>query len=143
MILISCVGFINNAYQLSPNIVVLFGFALYFYALQKSAKMPGISAWILSVGLILISLNFTGQFIVIALLMLILLPLFSREWRNQEYLMCAGSGVALFILLFSSYVWQLNSIDHAFYLEWESKYINFVSFFIENYLESGDITGNE
>lgn len=136
MILISCVGFINNAYQLSPNIVVLFGFALYFYALQKSAKMPGISAWLLSVGLILISLNFTGQFIVIALSMLLLLPIFSREWRNQEYLICAGGGFALFTLLFSSYVWQLNSIDHAFYLEWESKYINFLSFDVSSYWQS-------
>ncbi len=136
MILISCVGFINNAYQLSPNIVVLFGFSLYFYALQKSAHMPGISAWLLSIGLIFISLNFTAQFIVIALLILFILPLLGKEWRTPEYLICASGGLALFTLLFGSYVWQLNSVDHAFYLEWEGKYLSFISFNLADYGQS-------
>lgn len=125
MILISSIGFINNAYQLTPNMVVLLGFALYFYALQQSAFKPGISAWILSVGLIFISLNFTCGFLLIALVILIILPLISRQWRNLNYFITIIGGILFFTLIFASYAWQLNKIDHNFYLEWKNKYIAF------------------
>lgn len=126
MILISTIGFINNAYQLAPNLVILLGFALYFAALQQSQERPGISGWMLSVGLIFISLNFTGEFLVIALLMLIVLPFLNREWRNSNYYITTLSGIALFALIFFSYAWQLNNVDHEFFLQWKTRYTAFI-----------------
>jgi hypothetical protein len=122
MILISSIGFINNAYQLSPNIVVLLGFSLYIFALQQSEFLPGICAWLLSLGLILISLNFTCAFIVMTLLVLLLLPLFNHNWRTPNYFITISGGTALFALIFISYVWQLNRVNHGFFLEWKHKY---------------------
>ena len=136
MILISSIGFINNAYQLSPNIVVLLGFTLYFYALQQLDKMPGISAWILSLGLILISLNFTGEFIVIALLLLVILPVINRQWNHSRYYLTAFAGIGLFVLIFFSYAWQLERVNHRFFVEWESKYSSFLFFTPDNWLSN-------
>lgn len=128
MILISSIGFINNAYQLSPNIVVLLGFTLFFYALQQIDRMPGISAWILSLGLILVSLNFTGEFIVIALLLLVILPVVNRQWNHSRYYLTVFSGIGLFALIFFSYAWQLEHVNHHFFVEWKSKYSSFLYF---------------
>lgn len=122
MILISSIGFINNAYQLSPNIVILLGFVVYFYALQRSAQMPGVSSGLLALGLVLISVNFTGEFLLIALFLLALLPVFDKSWRRYSYFITVLAGVAVFILIFASYAWQLNSVDHRFFLEWVDKY---------------------
>ncbi len=52
MILISCVGFINNSYLLSPNILILFGFCLYIYALYLQTKLPGLASGLLCLGYI-------------------------------------------------------------------------------------------
>lgn len=128
LVLISSVGFINNAYQLSPNILVLFGFSLYFYALIKSVKMPGISAWILSLGLILISLHFTAQFIVIAILLLIILPIVHNYWRKANYYLTILIGLFLFLIIFITYSWQLNKVNPEFFLEWKMKYTDFIYF---------------
>lgn len=133
MILISSVGFINNAYQLSPNLVVLLGFALYIYALQQSSQRPGISAWMLSIGLVLISIHFTGEFILIALLLLAILPIISRRWRNREFAICVITALVLFTTIFSSYIWQLNNVDHTFFLEWKDRYLSFIDFKSHNY----------
>ena len=132
MILISSVGFVNNAYQLSPNIVVLLGFALYFFALQKSEHMPGISAGILAVGLILISLNFTAAFILMTLVLLFVVPVLNSQWRSLNYLITMSAGIALFALIFSSYAWQLNRVNHSFFVEWEHKYTSLIDFHIVN-----------
>lgn len=136
MILISSIGFINNAYQLSPNIIILLGFALYFYALQKSASMPGISSGLLAFGLILISINFTGEFLLIALFMLLILPIIDKRWRNYSYCTTTIAGIFVFALIFGSYIWQLNSVDHRFLLEWEHKYTAIVKFEPNQFLKS-------
>ncbi len=136
MILISSVGFINNAYQLSPNIVVLLGFALYIYSLQNLFLRPGISAWTLSISLIFISINFTGEFICIALFILFLLPIVSRRWRKQEYMICVLSSLVLFSAIFFSYIWQLNSVNHDFFIEWKNRYLPFISLDYKNYLSN-------
>ncbi len=132
MILISSIGFINNAYQLSPNIVILLGFVLYFFALQRSTQMPGISSGLLALGLVLISVNFTAVFLLIAIFMLVTLPLFDRSWRRYSYYITSVAGVCVFALIFASYCWQLNSVDHRFFVEWESKYRSIVNFTISD-----------
>jgi hypothetical protein len=141
MILISSVGFINNAYQLSPNIVALLGLVLYLYALQRSHERPGISTGLMALGLILLSINFTAQFIGVALLLLGLLPLCHRNWRAKSYALTAVGGTLLFALFFISYAWQLNKVDHSFYLIWKHKYTNFYSFNPQTWLSNAGFYG--
>lgn len=126
MILISCIGFINNAYQLSPNLIILLGVALYFWAVQHSLRLPGISGGVMALSLILISLNFTAQYIVIALMLLLLLPVIDKVWRQSGFYITATSGILIFGLIFGSYAWQLDNVNHEFFLEWSNKYLNFI-----------------
>lgn len=123
MILISTVGFVNNAYQLSPHIVVLLGFALFIFALQRFAVMPGGSAIAMAFGLVAISLNFTAAYLLIALALIILLPICDKSWRRAEYAITAAGGVAIFLLVFSYYAWQLYSIDKYFFHTWQQQYL--------------------
>ena len=127
LILISCVGFINNSYLLSPNILILLGFSLYIYALQIHSKLPGVAAGILSFGLILISINFTEQFVSIALLSFLLLPIFSKVWRTKRYLFSVFIGVALFFISFMFYVYQLQQANYNFFLAWQHRYTNIIN----------------
>lgn len=123
MILISTVGFVNNAYQLSPHIVVLLGFALYLYALQRFSAMPGGSAILMACGLVAISLNFTAVYLLIALIIIILLPLINKHWRRGEYAITAIGGIAMFLIVFSYYAWQLYVIDKIFFATWQHQYL--------------------
>lgn len=125
MILISTVGFVNNAYQLSPHLIVILGFVLYVLALQKLHDTPGSAAAILFIALTCISLHFTGQYIFIALAVLFILPLCDKHWRTSEYLTTTVSGVLLFLFVFILYAWQLYRVDAAFFMLWKLKYINF------------------
>lgn len=126
MILISTIGFINNAYQLSPNIIILLGFSLYFWSIQHSLKTPGIAGGLMALGLILISINFTVEYIFIALLLLLLLPFLDRSLRQFEYYIVVVSGISIFSIIFASYAWQLNKVNHLFFLEWVAKYFSFI-----------------
>lgn len=128
MIMISTIGFINNAYQLSPNIIILLGFSLYFWSLQNSIKMPGISGGVLAVGLMLISINFTAEYLLIALIMLVLLPIIDRQWKQSAYFLTLITGFAIFAMIFGSYGWQLNKVNHKFFIEWVSKYSQIANF---------------
>lgn len=125
MILISTVGFVNNAYQLSPHLVVILGFTLYIYSLQNFKNMPGSSAGILAIGLVCISLHFTAQYISIALFILLLLPIISSSWRRLEYFITIGGGLIFFLLVFTSYAWQLHRVDAEFYYLWQKQYLHF------------------
>lgn len=127
MILISMVGFINNAYQLSPHLIVLLGFALYLYALQRFANMPGAASGLMALGLICISLNFTAQYLFIALFILLILPCLSRHWRSCEYLIMTLAGCGLFLLVFVSYIYQLHEVDKEFFYLWQHQYLNYIS----------------
>lgn len=131
LILISSVGFINNAYQLSPTILILLGFCLYIYALQLYSQLPGISGWILFLGLLLISLNFTGEFIVIALLLLCILPLLDKYWRNKNYMITTTIGVSMFLVIFYLYGYELRAVNNDFFVQWQQRYSNI--FFIQPY----------
>lgn len=122
MLLISTVGFINNTYQLSPHIIPLLGFTLYIYALQKINKLPGSAILLLVLGLSFISINFSAEYILIALFMLILLPLFSSNWRTKEYLIVTCGGTGLFALFFSLYLWKLSVVDYNFFRAWINHY---------------------
>ena len=126
MILISTIGFVNNAYQLSPNIIILLGFTLYFWSIQHSLRMPGFSSGLMAVGLVLISLNFTAEYIFIALCLLALIPILDKSMRQFGYYIVALSGVVIFCLVFGSYAWQLNKVNHSFFLEWVDKYLTFI-----------------
>ncbi len=122
LVLISSVGFINNSYQLTPNMIVLLGFCLYIYSLQLYQRLPGISGWILFVGLLLISIHFTCEFILIALLILAILPLIDKHWRNKDYLITVLIGVSLFAIIFYLYSYQLQSVNKEFFLQWKQRY---------------------
>lgn len=122
LILISSFGFINNVYQLSPTILILLGFCLYIYALQLHQKLPGISGWLLFLGLLLISINFTCEFILIALITLIILPTVDRYWRSYNYLVTALIGIIMFGIIFFLYCYQLHEVNPDFYIQWQQRY---------------------
>lgn len=122
LILISSVGFIGLSYQLTPDITVLLGFCLYLYALQLHRELPGISGWILFTGLLFISISFSCEFILIALLTLILLPILSRHWRNRDFLMTVFISVTLFAIIFYSYCYGLQQVGGDFFWLWKNQY---------------------
>ncbi|MFN7094652.1 MAG: hypothetical protein ACK4M7_04735, partial [Burkholderiales bacterium] len=127
LLLISGVGFINNAYQLSPNILVLLGFCFYLYALQLHRELPGISGWLLFVGLLFISIHFTCEFILIAFIILGSLPMLDKHWRNKRYLITTGIGVTLFGIIFYLYCYQLQEVNNEFFLQWKERYTSLIN----------------
>ncbi len=127
LILISSIGFINNAYQISPNILILLGFCFYLYSLQLYRELPGFSSWLLFIGLILISINFTCEFVVIAIFILFLLPLIDKKWRNKPYLFTTTIGILLFTIIFYLYCYQLQQVDNEFFLQWKNRYTSLIS----------------
>lgn len=124
LILISTVGFINICYQLAPNIFVILGFALFIYSLQKSFNLPGISGWLLFLGLFLISLNFTCEYLLLGIITLIILPIMSNVWRTKYYFITVSIGVVLFSIIFYLYIYELQKYDFSFYSQWYYKYTN-------------------
>ncbi|MCC2645394.1 MAG: hypothetical protein K0R94_1172 [Burkholderiales bacterium] len=123
LILISSVGFIGLSYQVTPDIMVLLGFCLYLYALQLHRELPGISGWILFTGLLFISISFSCEFILIALLTLILLPLIDKYWRSYNYFMTVGIAVTLFSIIFYSYCYGLQQVGGDFFWLWKNRYM--------------------
>ncbi|MCX8514935.1 MAG: hypothetical protein ORN24_05145 [Burkholderiales bacterium] len=122
LILISLIGFINNAYQLSPLILVLLGFCLFVYALVLFVNLPGISGWILFIGLLFISINYTCEYILVAVLTLLLLPVIDRYWRNKSYLITVTIGITMFVIIFFLYCYALNSVNDEFFTQWQQHY---------------------
>lgn len=127
MILISTVGFINCAYQISPKIVVMLGFVLYLFALQRMKYKPGLSIATMALALVFISINFTAQNLYIAVFVLLILPIINSHWRCKEYLMLTFGGVSIFLLFFISYAWQLRNVDQVFFNVWAIQYMHFVN----------------
>lgn len=127
MILISMIGFINEAYQISPNLIVLLGFVLYLFALQRMKVNPGGSLGIMAVALFFISINFTAQNLYIALFILLILPLVSSHWRCRDYALVSLGGTSIFALFFAFYAWQLYSVDILFFHVWTIQYMHFVN----------------
>lgn len=124
LLLISCIGFINNSYQITPNILVLLGFCVFLYALQLHRKLPGISGWILFIGLMLISISFTCEFILIAVLILAILPIIDKHWCNKYYFTTLAIGCTLFLIIFCLYCYQLQQVDNEFFLQWQQRYVH-------------------
>lgn len=124
LLLISTIGFINNAYQLSPHILIILGFALFLYALQLHRGLPGISGWVLFIGLLFISISFTCEFALIAFLTLLLLPLIDKYWRHSSYLLTVSIGVILFAIIFWLYCYGLQEVNKEFFWQWKVKYTN-------------------
>lgn len=126
LILISSIGFINLAYQLTPDVMVLLGFCLYLYALQSYHELPGISGWLLFTGLLFLSISFSCEFVLIALLSLILLPLFDSHWRNRNFFMTVFIAVALFAIIFYFYCYSLQQVNKDFFWLWKNQYMEIV-----------------
>lgn len=122
LILVSTIGFINNAYQLSPNILILLGFSLYLYSLERCDELPGLSACLLFIGLFFISISFTFEFIAIALFLLLLMPCVSKSWRNINYLYTTSIGFSLFAVVFLMYSYQLFQVNSDFFEAWKFRY---------------------
>lgn len=131
LILISSIGFINIAYQLSPNILILLGFCFYIFALQKHRDLPGISGWVLFMGLLLLSINFTCEFVALGLLILAILPLINKHWRSKKYFVTSIIGVFLFSVIFYFYCMQLQEVNNDFFVQWQARYTDLIS--RENY----------
>ncbi|MBY0379030.1 MAG: hypothetical protein K2P99_01375, partial [Burkholderiales bacterium] len=126
LILISSLGFINTTYQLSPNILILLGLGMYLYALQKHKDLPGISGGILFIGLLFLSINFTCEFVILAIFTLILLPTIDKYWRNKRYLLTCIIGLFLFSIIFYFYCVQLKNVNSDFYQQWQSRYTQLI-----------------
>lgn len=126
LILISSIGFINLSYQISPDIIILLGFCLYLYALQLHRELPGISGWLLFTGLLFMSISFSCEFILIALLTLILLPIIDKHWRNRNFFMTIGISVSLFAIIFYSYCYGLQQVDKDFFWLWKNRYMEII-----------------
>jgi 4-amino-4-deoxy-L-arabinose transferase-like glycosyltransferase len=122
LILISMFGFINISYKLSPNIFIVLGFGLLLYALQKHKDLPGISGWYLFLGLLLMSINFTCEFILIALILLIILPAIDKYWRSGRYCITLFIGIGLFLMIFYIYTVQLQQVSPEFFQDWQYRY---------------------
>lgn len=122
LILVSTIGFINNAYQLSPNILILLGFSLYIYALERCDELPGISGCLLFIGLFFISISFTFEFIAIAVFLLLFIPMLSKGWRNSNYLYTVATGFSLFAVVFLLYGYQLFHVNSEFFDAWRFRY---------------------
>ncbi|MCC2625087.1 MAG: hypothetical protein K0R14_960 [Burkholderiales bacterium] len=126
LILISSVGFISLSYQVTPDIIVILGFCLYLYALQLHKELPGISGWLLFTGLLFISISFSCEFILIALLTLILLPLLDKHWRNRDFFMTVAISVTLFGITFFSYCYGFAQVGGDFFWLWKNKYMEII-----------------
>ncbi len=124
LILISMFGFVNVAYKLSPDILILFGMSLYLYALQKYKTLPGISSWILFLGLLFLSIHFTCEFLFISIITLFLLPILDDHWRNVKYFITTSIGLLLFMIIFYLYCIQLQHVNIEFFHQWKSRYFN-------------------
>ncbi len=124
LLLISTIGFINIAYQLSPTILVLVGFCLFIYSLVMHRGLPGISGWLMFIGLLLNSLNYTIEYVFISLLVLILLPILDNFWRTKNYFITILIGVSLFTCIFYLYCKQLQLVNINFYQSWKYQYLN-------------------
>jgi hypothetical protein len=59
---------------------------------------------------------------------LFLLPLISKNWQFSGYYISLSLGLMVFILIFGSYAWQLNKVDHSFFIDWEHKYTDIFAF---------------
>ena len=127
LILISGVGFINLSYQLSPDIVVILGFCLYLYALQLHKTLPGISGWLLFTGLLLVSITFSCEFILIAISILLILPILDKHWRNKNYIVTCGIGITLFAIIFYLYCVGLQQVDKDFFWQWKMRYLDLIN----------------
>lgn len=125
LLLISSVGFINNSYQLTPHLIVLLGLVIYLYALQLHARLPGISACLLFIGLLLISINYSAEFIIFAIINLLLLPVIFKAWRSSAYITTLGIGFCLFAIVFGLYCYEFYSIQPYFFLTWRNQYLDF------------------
>ena len=134
LLLISTIGFINISYQLAPIILVMVGFCLFIYALILHQNLPGISGWILFIGLLLNSLNYTIEYVFISILILILLPILDRFWRTKQFIITVSIGVSLFICIFYLYCLLLKSVSIDFYQLWESQYIKIFTIKAHNIL---------
>jgi len=122
LILISTFGFINISYKLSPNILIVLGFGLFIYALQKHKELPGISGWYLFLGLLFMSINFTCEFILIAFILIAILPVIDKHWRSGRYAVTVFIGISLFLMIFYIYIIQLKEVSPEFFQEWQYRY---------------------
>lgn len=127
LVLISSIGFINLSYQLSPDIIVILGLCLYLYALQLHRELPGISGWILFTGLFLVSITFSCEFILIALITLLILPILDKHWRNISYLITCLIAVIMFAVIFYLYCYELQQVDKMFFWQWKVRYMGLIN----------------
>lgn len=128
MILISTLGFIITSYQISPHIIVLLGFIMIFYALKKSNELPGKASAMMSIGLILVATHFNAEYIVVAGLLSIILPIVKKSFRNSGFLITNCIAYIIFILVVSSYLLQIYHTNPDFFRLWAEKYLNFYAF---------------
>ncbi|MFN8770693.1 MAG: hypothetical protein ACK5Z5_01430 [Neisseriaceae bacterium] len=138
LILISSIGFINITYQLSPNILIILGLCLFLYALQKHKDLPGISGWILFVGLLFLSIDFTYEFILIAIFTLFVLPIIDKYWRSKKYYVTCLIGLFLFSVIFYFYCRQLQEVNSEFFSQWQYRYTSLIdrhnyNFWVQSY----------
>lgn len=125
LLLISSIGFIDNTYQLTPHLIVILGFCVYLYALQLHLKLPGISACLLFIGLLLISINYSAEYIILAIGVLLLMPILFKEWRSAPYLITVTFAFCLFGIVFGLYCYELFNIQPYFFLTWRQQYLDF------------------
>lgn len=122
LLLISSIGFIDNAYQLTPHLIIILGFCLLILSLELYESLPGLSGWILFAGLLLISINFNCSFITIAIVTIILLPICNKSFANNKYYITNLIAILLFTIIFSLYCYSFYIINNDFFSLWKTKY---------------------
>lgn len=122
LLLISSIGFIDNSYQLTPHLLIILGCCLLILSLDLYETLPGLSGWILFFGLLLISINFNCSFIIIALITIMLLPVCSKNFANNKYLVTTSIAIILFTIIFSLYCYSFYIINNNFFSLWKIKY---------------------
>lgn len=128
MILISTFGFIFTSYQISPQIIVVLGLTMIFYAFKKASYFASKSSIVMAIGLILVSTYFNAEYLLVIILMSILLPMIKPSFRNINFLVTNLIAYIIFIMMIFFYLFQIYNNNHEFFWLWQDHYLNFFSF---------------
>ncbi len=108
--LIGCIGLIIWGHHLSPQVLVLAGFAWHIYALAYALRQPLRAGLLLGLAWLLLLLGGNWAEFVLALTSAVLLFLF-KPWRNTSYGVSLLSAVVIAVPL--SAIWPIDLYQHA------------------------------
>lgn len=108
--LIGCIGLIIWGHHLSPQVLVLTGFAWHIYGLAYALRQPLRAGLILGLAWLLLLLGGNWAEFLLALTSTLLLFLF-RPWRNTSFGVSLLSALVIAVPL--SAIWPIDLYQHA------------------------------